>query len=105
MLPALRRAVCLILVAAVSGAVTGSPAARADEGCIADWSQAAPIVKAEGLASVERVTELARAAVKGEIVKVTLCKQADRWVYLLVVREPAGRHKSLTVDAKAPFGR
>jgi len=43
--------------------------------------------------------------VKGDVVKVTLCREEGRYVYRLVVRTPAGQHKSLTVDAKEPFAR
>ena len=79
--------------------------ALADDGCIDDWSTAAPVVKEEGLANVETVTELARSKVKGDVVKVTLCREDGRYVYRLVLRTATGKHKSLTVDAKEPFAR
>lgn len=94
-------AICLLTLLA---GVIAAPAV-AQETCISDWSKAAPMVKEEGLATVERVTELARSKVKGDVVKVTLCREEGRYVYRLVVRAPTGQHKSLTVDAKEPFAR
>ncbi len=77
----------------------------AAEHCIEDWSTALPVVKEEGLATVEAVTGLARGKVKGDVVKVTLCQQGPRWVYRLLVRGPAGNHAPVYVDAKEPFAR
>ena len=86
--------------------LAGRPApSRADDTCIEDWSKAAPIVKAEGLATVETVTRLAASRLSGDVVKVTLCRDGGRYVYRLVVRTGGGRHSSLTVDAIEPFSR
>ena len=76
----------------------------ADVVCISDWSVAAGIVEAEGLATVESVMKAARGRVPGDVVKVTLCRDGSRYLYRLVVRTPAGQHQSLDVDARAPFG-
>ncbi len=73
--------------------------------CIEDWSTAAPVVKEEGLASVETVMERAKTKVSGDVVKVTLCKQGERYVYRLLVRKASGKHSPMIVDAKEPFGR
>jgi uncharacterized membrane protein YkoI len=91
-------------VAAVAFAGTALPA-RAAEMCIEDWSTALPVVKEERLATVEAVTSLAKGKVKGDVVKVTLCQQGQRWVYRLLVRGPAGKHAPVYVDAKEPFAR
>jgi len=95
----------LVTMLALAAAVLGSAGARAADTCIEDWSTAAPVVKAEGLATVEAVTKLAAARVKGDVVKVTLCQDGNRYVYRLVVRDAGGKHTRLTVDAKEPFGR
>lgn len=97
----------LLLIAPLLLAIPAGTAApiRADDACIEDWSKAAPIVRAEGLATVETVTKLAAARVAGDVVKVTLCRDGDRYVYQLVVRAGSGRHSSLTVDAIEPFSR
>jgi hypothetical protein len=78
---------------------------RAAELCIEDWSTALPVVREEQLATVEAVTGLAKGKVKGDVVKVTLCRQGQRWVYRLLVRGPAGRYAPVYVDAKEPFAR
>jgi hypothetical protein len=78
---------------------------RAAPGCYADWSVAAPIVRKEGLATVEALSRLARSNISGDIVKTTLCKENGGFVYRLVIRSPGGRLFNRTVDARAPFGR
>ena len=92
-------------------AVTALQAAPvwAEEGaCFADWSVAAPIVRQEGLMSVEQLTAAAHLKLKGDIVKATLCvakgAAGGRYEYRLVVRAADGRLTPLTVDAKHPFG-
>ena len=79
--------------------------AQADEVCIEDWSTAVPVVKSEGLASVEAVTALARQRLKGDVVKVTLCMQGETYVYRLLLRGADGRHTRVIVDARRPFSR
>jgi uncharacterized membrane protein YkoI len=79
--------------------------AGANEVCIEDWSTAVPVVKSEGLASVEAVTVLARKRLKGSVVKVTLCMQGQTYVYRLLMRGRDGRHTRIIVDAKRPFSR
>jgi uncharacterized membrane protein YkoI len=74
-------------------------------GCYADWSVAAPIVRKEGLATVETLARLAQARIPGDIVKTTLCEEKGGFVYRLVIRDSGGRLSNKTVDARAPFGR
>jgi uncharacterized membrane protein YkoI len=76
--------------------------ARADE-CFADWSVAAPIVKQEGLASVEELSRKGQGKLPGPIVKTVLCREQGAFVYQLIVREPNGQLKRLSVDARHPF--
>lgn len=73
--------------------------------CIEDWSTAVPVVKEEGLAPVDKVTSLAKSRLDGDIVKVTLCKVDERYVYRLLVRSSNGKMAPVIVDAKEPFGR
>jgi uncharacterized membrane protein YkoI len=82
---------------------TATPAAQS--GCYADWSVAAPIVRKEGLATVEALSRLAQARISGDIVKTTLCREKGGFVYRLVIRSPQGRLFNRTVDARAPFAR
>lgn len=91
-----------ILVGALIWAAPAS-GVRAEDNCVSDWSEAAPLVRQHGLMPVEKLTPLARQQVKGDIVKVTLCKENGAYVYRLVVREPAGQMRTMTVNAKNPF--
>lgn len=95
------RAGMLAILAAAS-----SPADAADDGkCFADWSVAAPMVKEQGLTSVEQLRSLARTEVSGDVVKTILCRLQDDFIYRLVVRERGGQMRTLNVDARKPFGR
>ncbi len=80
-------------------------ASLADTACYSDWQVAAPIVRDQGLAPARIVRERARARVKGEIIKIELCKGKGRYYYRLVVYEPRGRVRNLIVDAARPFER
>ena len=77
--------------------------AGAEDNCISDWSIAAPIVRQEGLMTVEQLTPVARQKLKGDVVKVTLCRENGAYVFRLVVRGGGGAIKTVTVDAKNPF--
>ncbi len=83
--------------------LAASPAAAASR-CINDWSEAAPIVRQEGLYTVEKLTSEARGKIKGNIIKTTLCQDDGAWVFRLIVRVK-GNLKMMTVDAKTPFPR
>ena len=82
-----------------------APDRAAAAGCYVDWSVAAPIVRKEGLATVETLARLAQARISGDIVKTTLCEEKGGFVYRLVIRDSGGRLSNRTVDARAPFGR
>jgi hypothetical protein len=77
----------------------------ATDRCYADWSDAAPVVRAEGLIAVKDIHELARRHRIGDLVKVTLCEEKGRFVYRIVVREAGGRIVALSTDARKPFQR
>lgn len=77
--------------------------AQANMACIEDWSTAVPVVREEGLASVETLTRRAKTKIAGDIVKVNLCKQGERYVYRLIVRTRKGKLQTHIVDAKEPF--
>jgi len=78
-------------------------AAVAEDNCISDWSEAAPIVREHGLMPVEKLTPVARSKLNGDIVKVTLCKENGLYVFRMVVRGQGGAMRTVTVDAKNPF--
>ncbi|MDP1639300.1 MAG: hypothetical protein Q8L61_00060 [Hyphomicrobium sp.] len=90
--------------ALVSAASAGELRNR-DTRCITDWSIAAPIVHAQGLATVEALSRIAATEMPGVIVKTTLCEEKGAFVYRLLVRDAGGKLTSRTVDARQPFGR
>lgn len=95
------RIISLVVLLAAAVQIERATAA----GCYADWSVAAPIVRKEGLATVEALARRAETVILGDIVKTTLCEEAGSYVYRLVIRDKAGRLSNRTVDARAPFGR
>lgn len=78
-------------------------AAAGDEPCFADWSVAAPIVKKEGLVSVERLSDLVRAKLHAHIVKATLCGKDGAYLFQVVIRPENGKLRTLTLNAREPF--
>lgn len=81
-------------------------AARAETGtCYDTWSLAAAVVKQEGLISVEELNRQAPKRLDGTIIRVTLCKENDRFVYRVVVKSPGGQVRNLTLDARKPFDK
>jgi uncharacterized membrane protein YkoI len=95
----------LIVAALTVVALSGRVAPAQENTCIADWSVAAPIVRKEGLVTVEQLSTLARSRLSGEIVKTALCEQKGGYVFRLLVKGMNGQLKNVTVDAKAPFER
>lgn len=74
-------------------------------GCYADWSEAAPIVRQQGLATVTSLWLAAQSRIFGDIVKTTLCEENGGYVYRLVIRAPDGQLSNEKVDARQPFKR
>lgn len=74
---------------------------NAETNCFGDWSDAAPVVNREGLKSTRDVQEMARERVGGDVVRITLCRADEGFVYKLVVRGWDGRISNLTVAAAA----
>jgi uncharacterized membrane protein YkoI len=93
-------------VVALALASAAEPSAAGQEGtCFQHWSDAAPVAKREGLMAVERLSQLARALLSGDLLKTTLCEEEGRFVYRLVIRHAQGPVRVVVVDAKRPFGR
>lgn len=74
-----------------------------EETCYEDWSEAAAIVKREGLATVAELTAEARGKVGGKVLRTQLCEDGGVFTYRLIVRSPHGDVKPVTVDARHPF--
>lgn len=96
------RRVLLALSLTTAASIPAGTSAAAVENCIADWSIAAPIVRREGLASVERLAQSVREKGVGTIVRTMLCEVNGSFVYKLITREPKGQVKTFTVDAREP---
>ena len=90
----------VVVGAALLVAATQSGAAVAEE-CLTDWGAAGAIVRAQKLMTVTELSKSAGSQVAGEIVKTTLCKDGDDYVYKLVVRDAKGQLKTVVVDARA----
>ncbi len=114
----LRRAVALhaALAAVSSLMLSGSPGSRvavageADfkiaaetETCLSDWAVARDVVRRENLVTVEQLAQSPQAKINGQIVKATLCLEANGYIYRLVVRDSGGRLRALTIDAQSPI--
>lgn len=90
---------------AIISAVTLVPVSAEAGTCYADWSVAAPIVRKEGLMTVERLAALGEGRLAGDIVKTTLCEEASGFVYRLVLRDTHGKLTNKTVNARSPFDK
>ena len=91
-----------VIAGVVAVLLTGGPAMA--ETCYADWSEAGPIVKSEGLVSAKDVQELASSQVAGKLIKITLCEDNGAYSYRLVFDQD-GELQDMTVDAHSPFGQ
>jgi uncharacterized membrane protein YkoI len=85
-----------------SAHATAAPGA---DHCWADWSAAAPIVHRESLRPAKDVRALAQKTSQGQLLNITLCAAQGKYVYRLLFLRSAGTVESVTVDARAPFGR
>ncbi|MEQ1670226.1 MAG: hypothetical protein ABL893_05160 [Hyphomicrobium sp.] len=95
------RAIVLAGLTALAAALPPGAPARAEE-CMTDWGQAGEIVRREKLLTVQQLSQPGPAQLPGQIVKTTLCKDGDDYIYKVVVREAGGQLKTLVVDARRP---
>ncbi|MGF1650350.1 MAG: hypothetical protein ACFCUN_07860 [Hyphomicrobiaceae bacterium] len=72
--------------------------------CYSDWSQASQVVAREQLASIDVLATAAKATEGAELVTTVLCQMSGAYVYRIVLREPGGRLRTATVNARRPFG-
>jgi hypothetical protein len=94
-----------VIAALFAAALPSQSSFGEEQGCITDWSIAAPIVRKEGLVSVEELSAQIRERLKSSIVKTTLCQEKGDYAFRLVVRGAQGELKSLKLDAREPFSR
>jgi len=85
-------------------ALSPAPAAVGESmRCYEDWSDAAPIVLREKLIPTRELQSWARKRLKGNVIRVTLCQDGERYVYRVLVREPKGRIRNRTIEARGPL--
>ncbi|MFA5951330.1 MAG: hypothetical protein WC807_13705 [Hyphomicrobium sp.] len=90
--------------ALLSTLLAGPSISRAEEVCLSDWSIAAPIVRREGLVTVEQLSGLVRQRFPGDIIKTSLCEGGGAYAFHIVIRTANGRLRSVVLDARKPFG-
>jgi len=88
----------------LSALLTGPSVSRASEICLSDWSIAAPIVRREGLVTVEQLSGLVRQRFPGDIIKTSLCEGGGTYAFRIVIRTANGQLRSMVLDARKPFG-
>jgi uncharacterized membrane protein YkoI len=94
----------LAMASVLGWALSAAPSRAAGEVCFADWSEAAPIIRDNALTPATELKSLLRNRIQGELVKITLCQQADGvYIYKLVVLQGSGQVTNLTVDARDPM--
>ena len=82
--------------------VSGRVAWGAERNCYEDWSAAALHIERVALVPVKEIRKLADEKLKGELIKIKLCSEAERYVYQLVMVVPNGKVQKFAVDAKEP---
>lgn len=92
----------LSIVAAVVAAAATGPSPVPTK-CFTDWSDAAALVRQEGLVGIDELSRRARARLDSEIVKTTLCQEGERYIYRVVLKINRGALRVVIVDARQPF--
>lgn len=95
------RALATAPVFFVLAAVLAQEQAIADE-CLTDWGRAGEIVRHEKLLTVEEIARSLAADGVGQLVKTTLCRSKDGYVYRLVIRQSSGQLKTTVMSAQTP---
>lgn len=89
-----------VLVAVLAAALLPAHAAPdVTTACIANWSDAAPIVAREKLMAAREIQLMSRRTLPGDVVNITLCRADAGYFYLLLLRDGKGRISSLKIDA------
>ncbi len=70
--------------------------------CFDNWATAARHIEREELVAVKDIRSLADEKIKGELIRIKLCNEAEGYAYRLVMVTPSGHVKKFSVDAKKP---
>jgi len=92
--------VLLALALALLG--SGRVAYGSERVCYDDWAIAGTHIELRSLVPVKDIRKLAGEKLEGELIKIKLCSEADRFLYQLVMFAPGGKVQKLAVDAKEP---
>ncbi len=80
--------------------LAGAPSrAAGGSECFSDWGKASEVVRQKGLLTVEQLAKTFANDIPGQIVRATLCKDGDDYIYKLAVRDKQGQLKNVVVDA------
>ncbi|MGL4395565.1 MAG: PepSY domain-containing protein [Hyphomicrobium sp.] len=90
----------LVAACALAAASVAWPLAASASECLTDWGAAARVIEKESLLTIDAVSQSAGKALEGQILKTTLCRERDGYVYRLVVRGPDGRMNAIVLDAE-----
>jgi hypothetical protein len=77
----------------------GRASAQTEQQCFTDWSDAAPVVARERLKPARAVQGAVRDQLGGDVVRITLCREGDGFVYRVVVRGLDGRISNMRLSA------
>lgn len=94
----------LALIAAAAalpliGVFGAAALAAGDAECFSDWGKASDVVRQKQLLTVEQLAKTFASDIPGQIVRATLCRDGDDFIYKLVVRDKQGQQKNVVVDA------
>ena len=89
----------MLLLSSSAGAVS-RPTDLTDGQCLADWSQAALVVRMQSLRTAQEVRDLALSRTPGKLLQMTLCREKGRYIYRVVVMSERGRMTDLVVEAR-----
>jgi len=81
---------------------SGRVAYGSERVCYDDWAIAGTHIELRSLVPVKDIRKLAGEKLEGDLIKIKLCSDADRFVYQLVMFAPDGKVQKLAVDAKEP---
>ncbi len=89
----------LLAITAASLAFLAGEARAGDSACYDDWSVASEIVVRERLPAIGELQ--ARGVAGGAIVRASLCRDGDRFLYKLIVKDRNGQLRRTEVEARA----
>jgi uncharacterized membrane protein YkoI len=94
----MRRVIREAIIAAVAGVMLTAAAQAAGPECL-PWSAAGPVIAQHSLLPANIIYQMVQSRTGGKIINQSLCEDAGRFVYKLVVLGPKGDVSNVTVDA------